>query len=293
MDIDGLITPMCTPVTGRTGGVDHEKLAAFTRFLVEGGVHGLFPLGSTGEFSSFTSDQRRAVIETVVANSGDQPVYAGCSDTSYENVRRHISEAADAGADAAVVVTPYYLPSTDASQAEFYRAVADESPLPILLYHIPDFTGQSLSVREISELSHHDRIAGIKDTSRDLTRIEGLIERTAEDFAVLQGATALAVVSLYMGADGLVPSSSNVYPDLLSSMYDESRRSEWERALYIQAEHVVPFIDWFSSVPALSAIKYCVSRVGPDLGPPLPPLPELTADQKSFLDDAVEDCGPG
>lgn len=290
MDIHGLITPMCTPVTGRTGAVDHERLATFTDYLVEGGVHGLFPLGSTGEFSSLTSEQRRAVVETVVENSGDVPVYAGCGDTGYQNVRRHVNAAADAGADAAVVVTPYYLPSSDVGMADFYSTVADESPLPILLYHIPGFTGQDLSVAQVNELSEHDGIVGIKDTSRDLTRIEGMIEGSDDDFAVLQGATSMAVVALYMGADGLVPSSSNVYPELLSGMYEAATGGEWEKALDVQAEHVVPFIEKFTSVPALSAIKYCVGAVGPDMGPPLPPLPELTTEQMSFLDGVVENA---
>jgi len=288
MEIHGLITPMCTPVTGRTGTVDHEKLKAFTDFLVTGGVHGLFPLGSTGEFSSFTREQRRAIVETVVSNSGDVPVYAGCGDTGYRNVRQYVADAAEVGADGSVVVTPYYLPSSDASLADFFHAVADESPNPILLYHIPGFTGQSLSVDQVTRLSQHDSIVGIKDTSRDLIRIERILQNTGDDFAVLQGATSLAAISLYMGADGLVPSSSNVYPELLSGMYDASQSGEWDRMLDIQAAHIVPFIEKFSSVPALSAIKYCVGKVGPDLGPPLPPLPELSAEQKSFLDDAVD-----
>lgn len=289
MDICGTVTPMCTPVTGRTGTVDHEKLEALTNFLVDGGVYGLFPLGSTGEFSSLTREERRAVVETVVSRSGDVPVYAGSGGTGFQNVRQHIADAAAVGADYAVVVTPYYLPSSAASLAEFYLAVADESPIPILLYHIPGFTRQDLSAAQVVRLSQHERIVGIKDTSRDLTRIQRMIKDTDDDFVVLQGATSLSIVSLYMGADGLVPSSSNVYPALLTELYESSQNGEWERALNIHTDHVIPFIERFTSVPALSAIKYCVSRVGPELGPPLPPLEELSAEQKSSLDGVVED----
>jgi len=136
MDISGTIVPMATPIAG--GRVDEAALAEFTRSLVDGGVHGLFPGSSIGEFPSLTTGQHRALVETVVEAADDATVIAGCCATSIGDVRERISTAAAVGADAAVVVTPYYLSTTQEGLRRFFERVAADAPLDLLLYTIPD-----------------------------------------------------------------------------------------------------------------------------------------------------------
>ena len=128
MAIRGTIVPMATPTTGRAGDIDERVLREYAEWLVSEGVHGLFPCGSIGEFSSLTDEQRERVLRTTVeAVDGDVPVYAGCGDTSVSGVRDHLEIAADAGADAGVVVTPYYLSTTQSGLDDFYRVAGSAS----------------------------------------------------------------------------------------------------------------------------------------------------------------------
>lgn len=283
MDFQGTIPPMATPTIGRRGGIDTEALEKYTTFLLNRGVHGLFPCGSTGEFSSFSREERKTVIQTVADVAENSPVLAGCGDTNISTVLTLIDDAAMAGADAAVVVTPYYLESTDKSLCEFYQLLADDTPLPIILYHIPELTGQKLPVQSISRLAEHDKIIGVKDTSRDLKRFWQTIERTPSSFNVFQGATSLAVPSLRMGADGIVPTSANVFPNELASVFDACEMGEYEQATSIMQEVVFPFISTLGDIPALSAVKHLVGEVGPDIGPPVLPLPELTEHERAQM----------
>lgn len=283
MDIEGVIPPMVTPTTGRDGTVATEELRSFTEFLVEGGVHGLFPCGSIGEFSSMTREERATVIETVVDAAQDRPVIAGCGGTAVGDVLEYIDDAADAGADAAVVVTPYYLTTTDAGMVDFYEAVAAEAALPIFLYNIPPLTKHSLDVDTVVDLADHDAFVGIKDSSGNMNYINELVAAVPDDFAVLPGVSALQVAALDGGAAGAVTGVANIFPSAVSSIHDAHRAGNRDRAVSLLNEVVIPIAGAISTLPTASAIKYLVRVAGHDVGPPLPPLPELTDGQCGTL----------
>ncbi|WP_101296933.1 dihydrodipicolinate synthase family protein [Halegenticoccus soli] len=284
----GAVVPMATPIDGRTGNVDVTALENYTDFLLDGGVHGLFPCGSIGEFSSLTAAQRERVIETVASRADGASVFAGCGDTSVETVREHVDAAADAGADAAVVVTPYYLRTTQDGLLDFYAAVADDSPLPILLYDIPGLTGHHLSVETVSELAEHEAVVGLKDTSGDLTYHRDLIEATPPSFTVLQGATELAVAALDAGADGIIAGPANVFPAALAELVSSHDRGDRDRAVELSNAVVGPVVSATSEIPTAAALKYLVSLACRDIGPPLPPLPTLSSRQRRRLDRCYE-----
>ena len=286
MRLEGVIPPMPTP-TDDECGIDTQALRSYTRFLLDNGVDGLFPCGSVGEFSSLTPQQRETVVETVT-DEASVPVLAGCGDTSLALVEDHVQSAADRGADAAVVVTPYYLDTTQSGFGRFYEAVAETAPIPILLYNIPALTGERLSVELIRDLAAHDNIIGLKDSSGDLTFVYDVIRETPDDFAVLQGATQLSVASLEAGVDGLVAGTANVFPDRMTSLYNSFRRNERERVDKIQNELVHPVVSATSDMPTAPAIKYLVSRRGYDIGESLPPLPELNDEERARLDGCYD-----
>lgn len=281
MRLEGVVCPMPTPTNGE--GIDTSALESYTSHLVNGGVHGLFPCGSIGEFSSLTRPERSQVFETVASESKDVPVLAGCGDTNVANVRSHVADAADAGADAAVVVTPYYLSTTQKGLQRFFDAVADDSPLPIVLYNIPALTGEGLSVELVARLSDHPNIVGIKDTSGDLTFLYEVVKSTPSSFSVFQGASELAIASLDIGADGMIAGPANVFPRTVAQMYNSYRVGNCEQAERLMNAVINPVVSATSDVPTAAAMKYLIGLSGYDIGTPLPPLPELSETERDNL----------
>lgn len=281
MRLEGVVCPMPTPTNG--DGIDTGALKSYTSHLVSGGVHGLFPCGSIGEFSSLTRQERSLVFETVANESGDIPVLAGCGDTNVSTVRSHVADAADAGADAAVVVTPYYLSTTQKGLQRFFDAVADDSPLPIVLYNIPALTGEGLSVDLVAQLADHPNIVGLKDTSGDLTFLYDVVRSTPSSFSVFQGASELAIASLDAGADGMIAGPANVFPQAVAQLYDSYRAGDRERAEHLMNTVVNPVVSAMNDVPTAAAMKYLIGLSGYDIGKPLPPLPELDEAERDDL----------
>ena len=284
MNLSGTVVPMATPTHGSQRSVDFESLSQFTNMLIDGGVHGLFPGSSIGEFSSLLREQNRRVVETVADASDDgTTVMAGCCDTSVDGVLNQIDAADSAGADAAVAVSPYYLGTTQTGLERFFRVVADESPLPLLLYNIPQLTGNELTVDLLTSLADQDAIVGVKDTSGDLTYHRRVVTETPDDFAVFQGATQLATASLEVGANGLIAGPANVFPETMTSLYDAYTRGDLGTAQQLMREIVTPLVTATSDVPTAAAMKHLVRLEGLDIGDPLPPLPQLTDEERDAL----------
>ncbi|UTF52657.1 dihydrodipicolinate synthase family protein [Natronosalvus rutilus] len=281
---------MATPIDGTGQGIDENTLADFTRTLIDGGVDGLFPGSSIGEFSSLSAADHEAVVRTVTASAdGDTTVLAGCCGTSVADVRTKLETAADAGADAAVVVSPYYLNTTQRGLARFFTMIADESPLPLLLYNIPGLTGNEIAVDTVAALAEHDAIAGLKDTSGDLIYQHRVIEATPESFAVFNGMTATAAPSLDVGIDGLIAGPANVFPEALAELYAAHDRGDDRTVTRLTRDLVMPLVSAYQDLPTAAAIKYLVQLEGLDLGEPLPPLAPLSSEQRGRLEACHRD----
>jgi 4-hydroxy-tetrahydrodipicolinate synthase len=272
MELSGAVPPLVTPTTNDRAEVDRQTLRSFTEFLVDGGVHALFPCGSIGEFSSLTRKQRSTVIETVVEAAVDTPVLAGCGGTGVSDVRELISDAEAAGADAAVVVTPYYLTTNSDGLVAFYERVARGASLPILLYDIPSLTGNELPVETVEKLAAHDNVVGVKDSTGDFTHHQELIEATPASFTVFQGLAEFAVPALDVGADGFVAGPANVYPSAVSSAYDAYRNGERNRAVELWKAVMNPVVAATKPLPTAAGLKHLLACHGRDVGEPFPPL---------------------
>lgn len=284
MHVSGTVVPMATPTHGTRRAVDFETLAQFTRRLIDAGCDGLFPASSIGEFPNFTTAQNRRVVETVAGAADDSTtVLAGCSDTDVETVLENVEVANEADADAAVVLPPYYLGTTRSGLERFFRIVADESALPVVLYNIPQLTGNRLDVDLVASLADHDAFVGLKDTSGDLTYHHRVITTTDDEFTVFQGATELATASLELGADGLVAGPANVVPEAMVSLYEAHDRGDARTVEQLLRRVVLPLVSATSDLPTASAVKHLVAEAGLDVGEPLPPLPRLTDDERATL----------
>ena len=284
MQISGVIPPMVTPTNDDRTGINREALASFTEFLVDGDVDALFPCGSIGEFSSLTHEQRLDIIETVVRYAGDRPVLAGCGGTSVGEVKKLIADANYAGADAAVVVTPYYLNGPDDGLVKFYDRLAEDSPLPIILYDIPSLTGNNLSISVVSELATRENIIGIKDSTGDIIHHQQLIESTPDQFQTLQGMAELAISAMDIGADGFVAGPANVYPDPVARIYEAHRQGNRIEAVQRWRTVSNPIVTATRPIATSVGLKYLLQRRGKDVGGPLPPLSLPTQTDRDRLD---------
>ncbi|WP_433627671.1 dihydrodipicolinate synthase family protein [Halomicrococcus sp. NG-SE-24] len=287
MDLSGTVVPMATPTDRRSGEIDVSALERFTDSLVQSGVHGLFPGSSIGEFSSLTTEQNRTVIETVAAVADDRvPVFAGCGHTSVDAVVENVQTAAAADADVAVVVTPYYLSTTQNGLDGFFTDVADRSPIPVVLYNIPQLTGNAIEIETVTSLADHRNVVGLKDTSGDLTYHHRVNERTAEEFAVFQGATELAAASLELGSDGIIAGPANVFPEHLARLYEAFESNDHDVVSHIMERIVAPAVSATNDLPTAAAVKHLVAVHEMDIGDPLPPLPTLTESERARLEQS-------
>ena len=231
-DLNGVLVALVTPMTTE-GSVDEPAVARLVEHTLAGGVHGLLPLGSTGETASLDEKARRSMLAAVVRSAaGRVPVICGVAQSHLAAARGEIEAAASLGADAALVAPPFYYPTDQAGVLDFYRSLADRAPLPMFLYNIPQFTKVTAEPATVATLAREGVIAGIKDSSRDFEYFEGvcIATRDVAGFRIFTGSDTMLVASLAMGGAGTICGAGNIAPDLVVRIFDEFRRGDLETA---------------------------------------------------------------
>jgi 4-hydroxy-tetrahydrodipicolinate synthase len=221
----GVIPPMISPLTA-TGQVDADAVGRVAEYILDGGCSGLFVLGGTGQGPWLSTSQRGDIVTASVrAAAGRAPVLVGLMLPATAPVLDAARQAADAGADALVIGSPYYFDVDAASQQRHVEAVLHATPLPVLLYNIPQCTHTPLAREAVQALAAESRVLGIKDSWGDLPYFQSLltIKHTRPNFRVLQGHEHAAQASLLLGADGLIPGLGNVAPRLMVSLVEAAR----------------------------------------------------------------------
>ncbi|MGM9471336.1 dihydrodipicolinate synthase family protein [Pseudarthrobacter sp. YS3] len=214
----GAMVALATPVT-QDGSPDPQGLERLLDRVISGGIAGISPCGSTGEGARLTSDQRLRITRQVTEHAPGLPVIPGVAVTSLPEAHCELAAIADLGATAALVAPPSYFPSTDAETEDLYVRLADQSPIPLVLYNIPAFTNAPVSPSVVGRLMRHPNIVGLKDSSRDLEYLQNIIH-AAEDarmtgkFRIYTGTDTLLVASALAGADGTIAASANLVPQL-------------------------------------------------------------------------------
>ncbi|MGO9147277.1 MAG: 4-hydroxy-tetrahydrodipicolinate synthase [Desulfomonilia bacterium] len=213
----GAIVAIVTPF--REGKVDEKAYRNLINFVIEGGVRGIVPCGTTGESATLSHKEHEHVIDITVEEVGKRvPVIAGTGSNSTTEAIRLTKHAKDAGADAALLITPYYNKPTQKGLYEHYKAVAKACDIPQILYNVPGRTGVNMATETIVELSKIDNIVGIKEASGDLVKCSQIVRDTADDFCVLSGEDALNYPILCVGGVGAISVTANILPDKLSAM---------------------------------------------------------------------------
>ena len=234
--IRGVFAPHIVPLDGR-GEIDEAELRRYIDWMIDRGVHGLYPNGSTGEFIRFTPQERRRIIQIVCQQAaGRVPVLAGAAEANVRETLEACEVYAGYGARAVAIVSPFYYKLSPESVYAYFREIALHSPIDVTLYNIPMFASP-IDVPTIRRLAEFERVVGIKDSSGDLAfmmRMIAAVRPVRPDFAFLTGWDAVMVPMLLIGCDGGTHATSGVVPELTRKLFDLTQAGQIEAAMKLQ-----------------------------------------------------------
>lgn len=225
------------------GSLDRPSFERHCDWLIESGVDGLVPCGTTGEGPTLSSEERKALIEIAVhsASKKNKKVIAGCGGNNTQNVLRMLIEAKEAGAESALVVTPYYNKPTQEGLLAHYNFLADQNILPIVLYNVPSRTGVNLLPETVDELWKHPNIIGLKEATGNHSQWLALSKQLPESKSLLAGDDDAFATLSAMGASGIISASANIIPEKFIALFKLVRSKQWEEAFRLQKQ-LVPLI---------------------------------------------------
>jgi 4-hydroxy-tetrahydrodipicolinate synthase len=286
----GSIPALVTPFSG--GRVDEATFADFVEWQIEQGSTGLVPCGTTGETATLNHEEHREVIATAVrVANGRVPVIAGCGSYSTAVAIDMVRAAADVGADAVLVVVPYYNKPSQAGLAAHFLAIAEASPVPIVVYNVPSRTVADISVETLAEIAKHTRIVAIKDATGNLARVSAQRLSCGEGFVQLSGNDDMALGFNAMGGVGCISVTANVAPKLCADFQAAMREARWNDALQLQ-DRLYPLHAALFSDASPAPAKYALSRVRPGFPTELRlPLVEASDSSRRTVDAALAHAG--
>ena len=280
-----LITPF------QNGELDLDTMKKLVEWHIGEGSHGFVPVGTTGESPTLTHEEHETMIDTVVkAAAGRVPVIAGAGSNNTAEAMRFVQFAEKAGADGALVVTPYYNKPTQRGLIAHFTALHDCADIPIIIYNIPGRSVVDMTPATMAELAKLPRIVGVKDATGDLARVCEQRLACGPDFIQLSGEDATAHGFNAQGGTGCISVTSNVAPGLLAQMQNACLAGDYTAALAIQ-DKLMPLHKAIFTEPGLVGAKYAMSRLGLCSDEVRLPLTTLTDETKALLDAGLVHAG--
>lgn len=292
MRLRGIIPPVVTPFTADQE-LDLPRLRQHIDWLLSRGVHGIFVLGTTSEFYALDETEKQAVVSAAVAHvNGRSPVFAGTGAETTREVIRLTRMAEKEGATGVSVITPYFIKPTQAELLDHFRRVAESTKLAVVLYNNPSTcAGLSIEPETVGKLAEVPNIVGIKDSSGDLQNTIEIIRNTPQEkFSVLNGRDTLILAALQFGAQGAIPASCNLAPDLCVGIYEAFMEHDLPRAQELQAR-LHPIRMAMSLGTGNGAVKEGLMLMGHSCGPNRSPIGPLTSEKKAKLRLILEKAG--
>lgn len=286
----GSIPALVSPFSG--GRVAEDTFGQFVDWQIAEGSNALVPCGTTGEVATLSADEHRQIIAVAVrAAAGRVPVIAGCGTYSTAASIERARAAADLGANAALVVVPYYNKPNQAGLEAHFLAIADESPVPIVVYNVPSRTVADISVETLARIAKHENIVAVKDATGNLARVSAQRLACGEGFIQLSGNDDMALGFNAMGGVGCISVTANVAPRLCSEFQKSMREGRWDEALQLQ-DRLYPLHAALFSDASPAPTKYALSRVRSGFPSELRlPLVEASEESKRAVDKALEHAG--
>jgi 4-hydroxy-tetrahydrodipicolinate synthase len=288
----GILPPLVTPLTEH-GELDEDGLRRCLEHVLAGGVHGVVVLGSSGEAALLLPRLRRRVLAVAIeAVNGRVPVIAGTGEAGTALAAESTREAQQAGADAAIVVPPYYFPLDQEGVERHYRAVRATGGLPLLAYHIPGMTKVRVDIDTLRTLAEDGTLCGVKDSAGDFGYFQRVVDETRHlpSFVALEGSDQFLYAGMAYGGDGAISVLSQVAPAVVVALYDAGRAGDWRRAkaLHDRIQEIRAAIGpgW---IPAIKGALHALGLCGPSVAfPNLPWGAEQLAAQRRRMDGARE-----
>ena len=287
--LKGSMPALITPF--KDGAVDLDTLKKLVDWHIDQGSHGLVPVGTTGESPTLTHDEHELVVETVVtAAAGRVPVIAGAGSNNTAEALRFVEHAKKVGADAALVVTPYYNKPTQAGLIAHFDALANSSDLPIVIYNIPGRSVVDMSPETMGTLAKLPNIIGVKDATGDLARVCDQRMTCGAGFLQISGEDATAHGFNAQGGVGCISVTANVAPALGAHMQEATLRGDYAAALELQ-DRLMPLHKAIFTEPGLVGAKYAMSELGLCSDEVRLPLVPLTDGTKAKVREALRHAG--
>lgn len=288
----GIIPPIITPFT-EDGQFNEPVFRQMVNHLIEQGVHGVFPLGTTGEFYAFSDDEVRRILTVCKEEvAGRVPVYAGANHITTRGTIRLVKIAEEVGVDAVSVLTPMFVSQTQAEVYEFYKAVAQSTSLPVIIYNNKPKTNVTVTPETVAKLAEIPNIVGVKDSTGDFTNTEEYIRLTRgnDHFHVLLGRDTLIHAGLCYGASGAIASCANVAPRIAADIYDKYMAGDIKGSLEAQFT-LAPLRIACNMGTFPAVIKEGLVMQGIPVGKCLEPIAELTPAEKDKLRAVLTQMG--
>jgi 4-hydroxy-tetrahydrodipicolinate synthase len=286
----GVFPYLVSPVDA-DGTVRRDVLGRLCGDLIASGVHGLTPLGSTGEFAYLNSAQRLSMVETTIAAAaGRVPVVAGVASTSTSDAVAQARAYQKLGAAGILAILEAYFPLSDAQVESYFRAVADAVDIPVVIYTNPQFQRSDLSLDCIERLSSHPRIQYIKDASTNTGRLLSIMNRCGDSIRVFSASAHIPAAVMLIGGLGWMAGPACIIPRQSVALYELCKAGRWDEALTLQRK-LWRVNEAFARYNLAACIKAALAIQGYDVGDPVPPQKALSADERKAVETVLREVG--
>ena len=289
-DFHGVFPYLVSPVDAE-GTVRAAVLARLCDDLIASGVHGLTPLGSTGEFAYLNNAQRAAVVRaTIEAARGRVPVVAGVASTSTSDAVAQAKAYQKLGADGILAILEAYFPLHDTQVESYFRAIADAIDIPVVIYTNPQFQRSDLSLDCIARLSAHPRIQYIKDASTNTGRLLSIMNRCGDSIRVFSASAHIPAAVMLIGGVGWMAGPACIIPRQSVALYELCKAARWDEVLRLQRK-LWRINEAFARYNLAACIKAALSIQGYDVGDPIAPQKALTAEERKAVEAVLREVG--
>ncbi|MBN2518293.1 MAG: 4-hydroxy-tetrahydrodipicolinate synthase [Candidatus Altiarchaeota archaeon] len=290
LDFSGAYTALVTPFD-EANSIDEKGLVKNIKFQLDRGIDGLVPVGTTGESPTLTPEEHELLIEITVKHAkGKARVIAGTGSNNTQEAVHYTKFAEEAGADAALVITPYYNKPTQEGLYQHYKKLSEEVDIPIIIYNVPSRTGRNIDAATVLKLAEFDNIVGVKEASCNMDQIMEIIRKAPEGFTMLSGEDSWTYAMLCLGAHGVISVASNVAPDAVAEMTHKYLEGNVDASRNIHYKYLDLFgVIFIETNP--SPIKEAMNMMGLAAGKPRLPLVQINEKSKIQLEKVLLDLG--
>lgn len=289
-DFRGVFPYLVSPVDP-DGKVRTNVLAKLCDDLIAAGVHGLTPLGSTGEFAYLNATQRSAIVQTTIeAAKGRVPVVAGVASTSTADAVAQAQAYQQLGANGILAILEAYFPLADAQVESYFRSIADAVDIPVVIYTNPQFQRSDLTLDVIARLAEHPRIGYIKDASTNTGRLLSIMNRCGDALRVFSASAHIPAAVMLIGGLGWMAGPACIIPRQSVALYDLCQAGRWDEAMALQ-RGLWRINEAFARFNLAACIKAGLAIQGYDVGDPVPPQAALSTDARKVVEAALKELG--